>query len=197
LEAHRERTSEVGQPARWGKLGAALSNKERRNGNSADAANLTDDIALSLDQYVEGSSAVVLHHRRLPGIDATMGHLVVSSAGLTVIDASNYGSRRARVGRGGLRVGWRNRSDLIHRVVQQVDSVKSVLADTPFADVHIDAALAWRQVEGAPILYSFNGPRVMVCGLRKIAQEASRPGSLSEGRVKALAAFLERELPLV
>src|SRR5882672_4770881 len=59
-------------------------------------------------------------------------HLVVGPAGVTVVDSRNYTSGRAKVGHGGLRVGRRNRSDLIQDVLHQVDSVESVLADTPY-----------------------------------------------------------------
>jgi hypothetical protein len=70
-----------------------------------------------------------------------------------------------------------------------------MLADTPYAGVSVDAALAGREVEGQPILHSFSAPRVMVCGIRKISREASRPGSLSDRRVQALARHLDSELP--
>ena len=92
-------------------------------------------------------------------------------------------------------MGRRDRSELIHRVLNQGRSVRSMLADTPYADVPVEGALAWREVEGLPILHSINAPRVIICGVRKIAVEAARPGALSERRVNALAGFLDRELP--
>jgi hypothetical protein len=195
LEAHTGRTSEPGLAGARGKLTAGLSRRARQDSN-VEAATGVDEIGLCFDLHLEESDAVVLHHRLAPGAAGEISHLILGSAGITVIDASNYDSPRARIGRGGLRVGRRNRSKLIQRVVAQVESVRSVLAATPFADVHIDAALAWRKVEGLPVLHSFSGPRVIVCGPRKIAREALRPGSLSKARIRALAAYLERELPL-
>jgi hypothetical protein len=153
-----------------------------------------DDPAARLDEYLRGSDAVALHHLRLPNGGGKLTHLVIGPAGITVIDSRNYSSRRAKVGHGGLRVGRRNRSDLVRNVLRQVDHVQEALADTPYSDVPVEAALAWREVEGLPILHTFNAPRVMVCGTRKIAKEASRTGSLSPRRVDALASYLEGEL---
>jgi hypothetical protein len=164
---------------------------KRAGGNGKVRA---DDPAARLDDYLRGTDAVALHGLRLPNGGGERSHLVVGPAGVTLIDSRNYRSKRAKVGHGGLRVGRRNRSDLVHDVLHQVGDVQEALADTPYSDVPVEAALAWREVEGLPILHTFNAPRVLVCGTRKIAREASRPGPLSPRRVDALASYLEGEL---
>jgi hypothetical protein len=164
------------------------------NGNGHAAVLDPDDPAARLDEYLLGSRAFALHGLRLPNGGGELSHLVIGPAGITVIDSRNYGSRRAKVGHRGLRVGRRNRSDLVKQILGQVDSVRSVLADTPFADVPVEAALAWRQVEGLPILHTFNAPRVVICGNRRIAHEAARPGPLSPHKVDVLGSYLRRVL---
>jgi hypothetical protein len=154
-----------------------------------------DDPSARLDYYLVNSDAMVLHHRRLPGRGRRISHLIVGPAGVTVVDSRHYGGRGVRVESGALRIGFRKRSDLIERVVGQVKAVRDVLADTPYADVAVEAALARRKVDGIPVIQQAGAPRVVVCGTRRIAGEASRPGPLSKRAVSALAAYLERELP--
>jgi hypothetical protein len=174
---------------------AAFVPAKRENGNGAANGHVSpDDPTGRLDGYLSDTDAVALHHLRLPNGGGELTHLVVGPAGVTVVDSRNYTSGRAKVGHGGLRVGRRNRSDLIQDVLHQVETLQSVLADTPYEDVHVEAALAWREVEGLPILHTFNAPRVVICGTRKIAREASRPGPLTSRKVDALASYLEGEL---
>ena len=154
-----------------------------------------DHTALKLEEQLFATEAVVLHHRQLPGEAGAISHLIIAPSGITLVDARNYTSGRARVGHGGIRVGRRNRSELIHGVIVQAEALHEMLADTPYAEVPVEAALAWRDVEGLPILHSFGAPRVLVCGTRKIAREAARPGPLSRRRVNALAAYLGDQLP--
>ena len=169
--------------------------------SSANGAGRTRSPALSrtalrLQEHLFGTGARVLHARQLPGKAGEVSHLIIAPSGITVVDSRRYTSGRAQVGRRGLRVGRRNRSDLVHHVRAQVDELHALLADTPYADVPIEAAIALRDVQGLPVLHTFNGPRVMICGTRKIAHEATRPGPFPPQRVDALAAYLESELPL-
>jgi Nuclease-related domain len=199
LEAHtRTSRAGLGDDVRRGirhKLAALLTSGARNGAGATARRNGTDVTELKFEEHLGPSSAVVLHHRRLPGSGGEISHLIIGPAGITVVDARNYASRRARVGRGGLRVGRRNRSDLIEAVLREAESLRSVLTGTPYSNVPVEAALAWREVEGLPILHSFNAPRVMVCGVGKIAREASRPGPLSRRRVSALASYLDGQLP--
>jgi hypothetical protein len=164
-----------------------------RNGDRA-AGSRQDEPTTRLDHYLSGSTARVIHHRMVPGETREISHLIVGPAGVTVVDSRNYGEGRARVGRGALRVGRRDRSDLVEALLGQVKDVRGLLADTPYSEVRVEAALAYRQVEGLPTLHSFQAPRIMICGTRKIAREAGRPGPLTTDRVNALASYLDEAL---
>jgi hypothetical protein len=153
-----------------------------------------DDPAGRLELYLRGSKALVMHGRQLPGSRQEIDHLVIGPAGVTVVDSRNYSRRRAKLEGRTLRVGRRDRSHLIRSVVAQAESVKQLLAGTPYAEVPVEAALAWRRVSGVPVLQAAGAPRVVISGTRRIAGEASRPGPLPAGRVQALASFLGQQL---
>jgi hypothetical protein len=154
----------------------------------------TDDPAARLQLYLRGSKAIAMHGRRLPGSPREIDHLVVGPAGVTVVDSHNYTRRRAKLEGHSLRVGRRDRSHLIRGVVSQAEAVRELLADTPYAEVPVEAALAWRRVSGVPVLRTEGAPRVVISGTRRIAGEASRPGPLPAGRVRALVSFLDKQL---
>jgi hypothetical protein len=86
----------------------------------------------------------VLHDRRLPGSMANIDHLVVSPAGVWVIDAKNYTGHptfEGEDGRGGaaaLRIDGYSKRDLIEGVHRQVEVVRQAVGnalDAPGADV--------------------------------------------------------------
>ena len=163
------------------------SDRGAQNGNR-------DEATVRFDQYLGNSSAVVLHHRRLPGTRTEISHLVVGRAGVTVIDSSRYKVSKVKVDGRGRRASARARSDLASRVLDQVDAVRELLAGTPYAGVPIEAAVARSRVEGPRVLQGLNSPRVIVCGVHTIAVEASRDGELSARRVMGLAHFLDDTL---
>jgi hypothetical protein len=163
-------------------------NGHRSEGNGSDAS-------ARLERYLRGSKAHVLHHCRVPGKRrGRISHIVVGTNGVTVVDSRHYNGKKARLEDGELRVGKRNRTDLIKKVVGQAEAVRDLLADTPYSDVSVEAALAYKKVDGVPIIQYAGGPRLVVCGTRRIAGEASRPGPLDPGKVDALASFLAGEL---
>jgi hypothetical protein len=89
----------------------------------------------TLARELEGVDGIrVLHDRRIPGSRANIDHIVVSSAGVFVVDAKNYrGMIRVRdrgpFWREDLRlfVGGRDCSALADGLTQQVDAVTSAL----------------------------------------------------------------------
>ncbi len=151
------------------------------------------DAGVRLERYLRGSDAIVLHRCRVPGKRGKISHVVVGPAGITVVDSRNYNGRRATVRGGQLRVGNRDRVDLIDGVLDNAARVQSLLADSPYAGVDVNAALAWGSVEGSRSIESVDG-RVTVWGTGRIAGEASRPGPLSSREVEALASYLAGEL---
>ncbi len=83
-------------------------------------------------------SVAVLHDRRIAGTAANIDHIVISAAGIFVIDAKRYrGKVEVRpVGSffrpvNALYVGGRDRTKVIHGMARQVEAVKNALAGTP------------------------------------------------------------------
>jgi hypothetical protein len=168
-------------------LGAQRGGKARNGGAS-------DESTVRFDRYLRDSKAVVLHHRRLPGTRTEISHLVVGPSGVTVVDSSRYKVSQVSLEGHGRRSSVRARSNLAGPVLDQVDAVRALLADTPYAAVPIEAAVARSRVEGPRVLQGLNAPRVIVSGVRTIAVEASRKGELSARRVTSLAHFLDDAL---
>ncbi|WP_404433893.1 NERD domain-containing protein [Microbacterium lacus] len=98
-------------------------------------------------------SARVLHDRRIPGTRANIDHIVVTPAGVWVIDAKRYkGQRPALHVEGGLirprvetlRIGGRDKTKLVEGVRSQVERVSAALADT---DVIVRGALCFVEAD--------------------------------------------------
>jgi hypothetical protein len=146
-----------------------------------------------LARRLEGRGVVVLQDRRIPGSRANIDHLAIGPAGIMVIDSKNYEGKV--VVRGGkLFVNGHNRTKLIHGAKHQCEVVRAAVADTPFAEIPIDAALAWVDVDGLPMLRTLRINGVLIDGTRKIVKRASRPGPLSIAEIDQLAALLNDEL---
>ena len=172
---------------------AALVASPRRNGLEASNGKVTDEATARFDHDLGGSRALVLHHRRLPGDGSDINHLIVGPAGITVVDSRGYRAAGVKL-ESRVRRSARARSDLAKPVLAQVEELRKLLADTPYAAVPIDAALARGKVEGPRVLQGLNTPRVIFSGVRTIAVEASRGGELPPQRVKGLAQFLDDAL---
>jgi hypothetical protein len=105
-------------------------------------------IGQSLDKLREQGIAV-LHDRRIPGTRANIDHLVISQAGVFVIDTKHYKGRVEQRDVGGffrtdlrLYVGGRDRTKLIAGMKPQVEVVRQALAGRDvWRDVPVIAAL--------------------------------------------------------
>ena len=176
-----------------GRLAALLRSDEPRGVGGSAKSGRPSDPARRLEHYLGKTKVAVLHHRRLPGNGSKISHLIVGPAGITVVDSRKYAGRRVQLTGGAIRIGLRERSDLVHGLVARVKAIRELLEGTPYAGVRVEAALARRKVEGTPILANSDA-RILVCGTRRIAGEASRPGPLSRSRVNGLAAYLDSQL---
>ncbi len=172
----------------------ALVGLQRRDGAERSNGKVAEEATVRLDRYLRDSRAIAMHHRRVRGSRSEVSHLVVGPAGLTVVDSRHYKVPGIKIDARGARRNSRARSDLVKPVLDQVEEVRRLLADTPYADVPIDGALARSKVEGPRILQGLNAPRVIVSGVRTIATEASREGDLDARRVRALVQFLDDAL---
>ena len=91
----------------------------------------------------------VLHDRRIPGSRANIDHLVVSAAGVHVIDAKNYTGRVERRDRGDwfstdhrLYVGGRDRTTLVAAMAKQAAAVRDALTPA-LVDLPLTQALCF------------------------------------------------------
>jgi hypothetical protein len=147
-----------------------------------------------LARRLKGRGVVVLHDRRIPGRRANIDHLAVGPAGITVIDSKNYKGKVAIRG-SKLFVNGHNRTKLVYGAKHQCDVVRRALAGSVFAEVPVDAALAWVDVNRLPMLRTLRLDGVLIDGTRKIVKHAARRGSLSIAEIDQLAALLNDELP--
>lgn len=141
----------------------------------------------------------VLHDRRIRGTRANIDHVVVSPAGVWVIDAKRYKDQRPTLHfEGGLvrprveslRVGGRDRTKLVAGVCAQVGDVTAALADAkvPVTGVLCLVDALWPliggsfAVDGVDVLW----PRLLV---KRIAQSASRGVDVTAVHARLGAAF--------
>ncbi len=141
---------------RYGKLGGlVLAVTEDPHSTSAWAYGARGERALGafLDPLRDEGIAV-LHDRRIPGSRANIDHVVVSAAGVFVIDAKNYQRRVEYRDRGGwfsvderLYVGGRDKTSLVKGMAKQATAVRTALggltADVPVTQVICFVAAEW------------------------------------------------------
>jgi hypothetical protein len=131
-----------------GGLLLALSSDPHSTSAWATGALGEQAIGQSLDTLREQGIAV-LHDRRIPGTRANIDHLVISQAGVFVIDTKHYKGRVEQRDVAGffrtdlrLYVGGRDRTKLVAGMKPQVDAVRRALAGRDeWRDVPVTAAL--------------------------------------------------------
>lgn len=124
----------------WGRLGGvavALSSERQSTTAWASGATGEEQVGARLDKVVSNSVAV-LHDRRIPRSRANIDHLVITPAGIWVIDTKRYkgGRPRLKVEGGFMRprveklmIGGRDRTRLVDGVRRQVDVVDDILGE--------------------------------------------------------------------
>jgi hypothetical protein len=152
---HQRREARIrAQHRHVGGLILALSSDPRSTTAWATGARGEQLIGTNLDRFREDGIAV-LHDRRIPGSRANIDHLVVSRAGVFVIDSKHYRGRVEQGDLGGwfktdlrLYVGGRNRTKLIEAMTRQVDAVRAGLAaEGAWKDVPVTAAIVFMASE--------------------------------------------------
>ncbi len=94
-------------------------------------------VAKALNSLV-GDGVHVLHDRRIPKSKANIDHIVVSSAGVMIVDAKNYRGK-IEVTRSSLRVAGRNQIKLIDSLERQCKLVQACLGD----DIPVNGSLCF------------------------------------------------------
>ena len=144
----------------------------------------------------------VLHDRRIPGTRANIDHIVVSPAGVFVIDTKNWSGRVEQRDVGGwfktelrLYVGGRDRTKHLAGMNSQLETVKHALATrADWRDVPVTGAFCfmssenWSLLDRRPLRF---GDAYVLWGkaLRKLIRAG---GSLTSVRI----AEIERQLAL-
>ncbi len=122
---------------RWGRLSGlylALTDEPQSTRSWATGSSGERKLGASLDTVNDDASLIVLHDRRIPGSRTNIDHVVISAAGIFVVDAKRYSGKVRKVDRGGwlstdfrLYVGERDRTKLIPGLTKQVEAVRKAL----------------------------------------------------------------------
>ena len=149
-----------------GGLVLALTAEPSSTTNWAKGAAGEETAGRALDGFREEGFAV-LHDRRIPGSRANIDHLVISPAGIFIVDPKNYAGRVAQRDVGGwfktdlrLVVGGRDRTTLVRGAEKQLAVVRETLAPTQWAHVPVTPLLWFVGAENWPLL----GARVLAFG---------------------------------
>ena len=162
------------------------------SGASGEAA-----LGARLDKHTSEMIAV-MHDRRIPGTKANIDHIVVTAAGVLVVDAKRYVDKRPelRVEGGILRprveklmVGGRDRTKLVDGVLGQMERVRAALGDE---SIEVSGVLCFIDADW-PLIGSFFSTRgvrvVSPRKLSKIIDEASGVVEVAEVRDRIAVAF--------
>jgi hypothetical protein len=157
----RKAADEARTREKWGRLGGvavALSDERQSTAAWQRGAVGEEILGARLDGIV-GENLAVLHDRRIPGSTANIDHIVITPAGVWVVDAKRYKGRRPelRIEGGILRprveklvVGGRDSTKLIDGVLKQIDVVRGILGGgVPISGALCFVEADWPLVGGA------------------------------------------------
>jgi hypothetical protein len=160
---------------KWGPFGGiavALSDERQSTKAWARGAAGEERLGARLDALASAEIAV-LHDRRIPGTRANIDHIVVTKAGIWVIDAKRYkgrpelkvegGFRRPRVEK--LLVGGRDCTKAVDGVIRQVELVRKIAGDVP-----VTGALCFVDADWPLLGGSFTTRNVHVLWPRRLAK---------------------------
>ena len=158
-KTNRAERIRAGHP-KVGGLILALSHDPQTTEAWAQGAVGEERLGARLDALASPSLAV-LHDRRIPGTKANIDHVVVTAAGVWVIDAKRYKGRPELKAEGGflrprverLLVDKRDRTTLVDGVLRQVALVRhSLVADLPVTGALCFVDADWPLVGGSFVI---------------------------------------------
>lgn len=184
---------------RWGRFGGiavALSDEKQTTKAWATGAVGEERLGARLDSLAS-SGIVALHDRRIPGSKANIDHIVVTGAGVWVVDAKRYKGRPELAVEGGLFrprvekvvVAGRDCTKLVDGVLKQVEVVRGVVGDVP-----VTGALCFIEADWPLMGGSFSTRGVHVLWPKRLAKllTGTAPGGLD---VPGTAQLLAERLP--
>ena len=144
---------------KWGRFGgiAVALSDERQSTTAWERGAVGEErLGARLDALASQDIAV-LHDRRIPRSKANIDHIVITRAGIWVIDAKRYkGKPELRVEGGILRprvekllVGRRDCTELVDGVLKQVDHVRDEVGDMPITGALCFVEADWPLIGGA------------------------------------------------
>jgi hypothetical protein len=188
------------QHPRLGGLVLALTNEPASTRVWAQGAHGERAVAAKLDELA-GEHLVALHDRRMLRPDgrasrANIDHLVVTAAGVWVIDAKTHqGTLQVRRSGGlfsprveKLFIAGRDKTSLLDGLEKQREAVRSVLAEVS-ADVPVRGVLCFVGTELPWFGENIGG--VPLVGRRGLGKLLKQPGDLAPDDRDALAAYLD------
>ena len=158
------------------------------------------ELGAQFDTYRKHGIAV-LHDRRIPQSRANIDHLLISTAGVFVVDAKRYRGKVERRDVGGLfrsdvrlYVDGRDRTKVVRGLCRQVAAVKEALAPSAYARVPVTPVVCFVDAEwnlfARPI--EING--VQIVWPRAVWDLVTRTGPLSADEIASVEATLARML---
>lgn len=190
---------------RLGRLLLALSEEPSSTRVWAQGAAGERAVAAALDQLTE-EGVLTLHDRRLRRPDgrlsrANIDHFAVAASGVWVIDAKTHqGALEVRRSGGllsprreALYIGGRDRTALVHGLLQQVEAVRTTLTEVQ-AHVTVRGALCFVGTE-LPWFGSSTIVDVPLVGRRGLTKLLRGPGDLVPDERQAVAEFLAGRFP--
>jgi Nuclease-related domain len=185
---------------RLGGLVLALTNEPASTRVWAQGAHGERAVAAKIDELA-GEHLIALHDRRMLRPDgrpsrANIDHLVVTAAGVWIVDAkTHHGTLEVRRSGGlfsprveRLYIGGRDKTTLLDGLAAQVEAVRAVL-DSVSADVPVRGALCFVGTELPWFGSSIGG--VPLVGRRGLGKLLTQPGDFAPDDRAALAAYLE------
>ena len=144
---------------KWGKLGgvAVALSSEKQSTKAWDRGAVGEELLGTRLDSVRSDDVAILHDRRMPRSTANIDHIVITCAGVWVIDAKRYKGRPELKVEGGmlrprvekLLVGRRDRTTLVDSVLKQVHRVRDVVGDVPVTGVLCFVEADWPLIGGS------------------------------------------------
>lgn len=180
--------------AKWGRFGgiAVALSDERQTTQAWERGAIGEERLGARLDAVASDEVVVLHDRRIPGSRANIDHIVVTCAGIWVIDAKRYKGRpELRIEGGILRprtekllVGRRDCTRLVDGVLSQVELVREHVGQVP-----VRGALCFVEADWPLIGGSFTTREVEVLWPRRLTKLLSeRKGEIDVAEVAEVVA---------
>lgn len=140
----------------------------------------------------------VLHDRRIPGSRANIDHIAIAASGVWVIDTKRYKGKvevaKPLFGKPTLRIGGRDKTNLIAGLSKQVDLVTAAVVDIALVDVEVHGCFCFVDSElplfGTPSINDFH-----IFGRKGLAKRLNSAGALTSDGAAPLAAALAGRFP--